>query len=87
MLLLITIAIIEYAIIYSHFSDLKENFSMIGKSYLRTAELQKVAYNARTMILMAAGMLTNYAGYPSATEYSNYIKNEFSASLDLIYTL
>ena len=39
------------------------------------------------MILMAAGYLSNYAGFPTALEYSNYIKDEFSASLDLIYKL
>lgn len=34
---------------------------------------------------MASGYLTNYAGFLTAEEYGNYIKNEFSNSLDLIY--
>lgn len=39
MLCLVAIAIIEYAIIYKQFSDIKQNFMLIEKSYLRTAEL------------------------------------------------
>ena len=49
---LIAIAISEYAIIYKQFSDTKQNFLLIQQSQLRTAEIQKVAYNARTMILL-----------------------------------
>lgn len=60
---------------------------MIEKSYLRTGELQKVAFNARTMILMAVGMLKNYASYATPLEYATYIQAEFSSSLDLIYRL
>jgi len=49
---LIAIAITEYAIIYKQYSDTKQNFLLIYKSQLRTAEIQKVAYNTRTMILL-----------------------------------
>lgn len=38
-LFLIAIAIAEYAIIFSLYQDTKTNFSLIQKSYLRTAEL------------------------------------------------
>ena len=48
---------------YKQFSDTKTNFSLIEKAYERTAELQKVVYNARSMILMQQNLLTNYAGY------------------------
>ena len=38
-LCMIAIAIIEYAIIYKQFSDIKSNFTLVQQSYLRTAEL------------------------------------------------
>lgn len=38
-LCLVSIAIIEYAVIFAHFSDLKNNFLLIEKSYLRTGEI------------------------------------------------
>lgn len=55
LIFLIAIAIIEYAIIYKQFADTKANFLLIEKAYGRTAELQKVVYNARSMILMSQG--------------------------------
>ena len=53
LLCLVAIAISEYAIIYKQIADTKSNFLLIEKAYLRTAELQKVVYNARSMILMS----------------------------------
>ena len=84
---LVAIAITEYAVIYKQFSDTKANFLLIEKAYLRTAELQKVVYNARSMILMSQNILTNYQGFANRAEYESYIKSEFSASLDLIYKI
>eukprot|EP00347_Sterkiella_histriomuscorum_P000937 403373955 len=87
LLFLIAISIAEYAIIFKQFQDTKANFLLIEKSYMRTAELQKVVYNARSMILMNQGILTNYAGYESKDAYVAAIKADFSASLDLIYKI
>jgi hypothetical protein len=87
LLCLIAIAISEYAIIFKQFSDTKANFLLIEKAYGRTAELQKVVYNARSMILMSQGTLTTYAGYASKEEFVSAIKADFSQSLDLIYKL
>lgn len=87
LLCLVAIAISEYAIIYKQIADTKSNFLLIEKAYLRTAELQKVVYNARSMILMSQGMLTNYTDYSSQSEFIAAIKLEFSASLDLIYKI
>jgi hypothetical protein len=53
LLFLIAIAITDYALGYSWFSEIKSNFLLIEKSYLRSAEIQKVSYNARSMILMS----------------------------------
>jgi hypothetical protein len=49
---LIALAIAEYALVYKQFSETKTNFTLIEKSYERTAEIQKVVFNARTLILI-----------------------------------
>ena len=84
---LIAIAISEYAVMYQQYSDTKDNFSLIQQAYLRTAELQKVAYNARTMILLSVNATTDYAGDATVDEYVAFIKQEFQNSLDLIYNI
>lgn len=77
LLCLVAIAITEYAVMYKQVADTKANFILIEKSQQRTAELQKVAYNARSMIYMAQNILTNYAGFASRDEFVAYIKSEF----------
>jgi hypothetical protein len=57
------------------------------QSYLRTAELQKVAYNTRTLVLLNAALLTNYLNYTGITGYVDSIKNGLTDSLNTIYTL
>lgn len=49
---LIALAIAEYALVYKQFTETKTNFILIEKSFERTAEIQKVVYNARTLILI-----------------------------------
>jgi hypothetical protein len=38
-LIILTLAIIEYAIIFQQFQDIKDNFTLIEKSFLRNGEL------------------------------------------------
>ena len=87
MLTLIAFAIAEYAIIYSQYNSTKENFLLIQESYLRTAELQKVAYNARTMVLLNQNLLTTYMGYANITALISAIKTDLAASLTTIYNV
>jgi hypothetical protein len=60
---------------------------MIQRSFLRTAEIQKVVYNARTMILMNLGLLTNYGKFANRDDFARAIKADLAASLDLIYRI
>ena len=55
LVILIVLAIAEYTIIYQHLTEARNNFTLIEKSYLRTAEIQKVVYNCRSMILLNKG--------------------------------
>jgi hypothetical protein len=49
---LITIAIAEYAIVFKQFTETKTNFTLISDSYERTAEILKVVFNTRSLILL-----------------------------------
>jgi len=53
LLALIAYAVTEYAVLYTHYNNTSENFLLLKNSYLRTAELQKVAYNARSLVLIS----------------------------------
>jgi hypothetical protein len=83
----VALAIAEYAIIYQQFQDTKTNFDLIQRSFLRTAEIQKVVYNARSMILMNSNMLSTYGKFANRDDFVQAIKADFSASLDLIYKI
>jgi hypothetical protein len=83
--ILIALAISEYAIIYKQFTDTKSNFTLIELSYQRIAELQKVAYNARTMVLLNQNLQTNYMGFNTLSSYVNAIKQSLTESLNVIY--
>jgi len=61
----IAIALTEFIIVRKQQTEMEENFVMIQQSRLRTAEILKVVYNTRTMILLNKGTLTNYLGYDS----------------------
>lgn len=51
---------------------------MIEKAYERTAEIMKVVYNARTMIILNQNILTNYGYYiKTKDELASSIKAEF----------
>jgi hypothetical protein len=84
---LIAIAIADYALTYAWFTDIKSNFLLLEKSYLRASEISRVAYNGRTMVFLSDGWLTRYPGFSTKAEYVAAIKGYFSDSLDLIYKL
>ena len=66
LLSLIGMAIAEYVLTYDMFANIRTNFEMIEASYKRTAEIQKVAYNVRTMTFMKESLLTRYMKYGTA---------------------
>lgn len=51
---------------------------MIEKAYERTAEIMKVVYNARTMIVLNENILTKYGYYINTKEeLASSIKSKF----------
>jgi hypothetical protein len=49
---LLALAITEYTIISSQFTDINENFNLIQQSYGRISEVQRIAYDVRTLIMI-----------------------------------
>ena len=68
LLILIALATAEYSIIYKQLGNIKTNFSLIERTYLRSSELLKVTYNVRTMTLLNKGTMTSYNGFATKNE-------------------
>lgn len=49
---LIALAVIDYSTVFKQLKDTITNYEVIESSERRIAEIQKVAYNVRTMILL-----------------------------------
>lgn len=69
MVALLALAITEYTIISSQFTDINENFILIHQSYGRVSEIQRIAYDTRTLILINQGNQTVYKNYTTATNF------------------
>lgn len=57
---LFALAVSEYSIISSQFKDINENFNLIQESYGRVSEVQRIAYDIRTLIMINEKKQTNY---------------------------
>lgn len=61
---------------------------MIQRSYLRVSEVQRVAYDIRTLILINEGKLTNYPSYTvSNVNYLDFLKSDLEYALNSLYEL
>jgi len=62
-LALLALAVSEYSIISSQFKDINENFNLIQESYGRVSEVQRIAYDIRSLIMINEKKQTNYQTY------------------------
>lgn len=62
-LALLALAVSEYSIISSQFKDINENFNLIQESYGRVSEVQRIAYDIRSLIMINENKQTNYQTY------------------------
>ena len=62
LLCLIALAVSDYSIVYKQIQDTIVNFQVIDNSYLMVAEIQKVCFNIRTLIMLNQNMISNYQG-------------------------
>jgi hypothetical protein len=84
---IIALALIDYSTIFKQFKDTITNYEVIESSQRRIAEIQKVAYNVRTMILLNQGALTNYVGFNTSTELFTFTKAGLQSSLKELYNI
>ena len=63
MLCLLALAITEFSVINSQFNDINENFNLIQRSYGRISEVQRIAYNVRTLIMINEKKQVIYKNY------------------------
>lgn len=61
---------------------------MIQRSYLRISEVQRVAYDIRSLILINEGKLTKYKDYIVPTmDLKDYLKQDLETALNSLYSL
>lgn len=59
-LCLLALSITEFIVINSQFADINENFKLIYYSKSITSEIQRIAYDVRSLVLINEGYLTTY---------------------------
>ena len=87
LLCLIALAIVDYSTVFKQMKDTITNYNDIVFQIKRLGELQKVGYNVRSLVLLNAGILTNYQGYPSKDELVTGLKKGLQDSLNELYTI
>lgn len=51
------------------------------------AEIQKVCFNLRSLIMVNYGILTNLQGYDSVNSLFEGVQQQLQSSLNLLYTI
>ena len=68
-LCLLGLAISEFTIITSQFRDINSNFNLIKQSYGIISEVQRIAYDVRSLILINENLFTTYPNYTTQTDF------------------
>ena len=86
-LALLALSITEYTIISAQFKDINENFNLIQQSYGRISEVQRIAYNVRSLIMINEKKQTVFQNYTTQKDYIEYVKNDIEGALNNLYDL
>lgn len=84
---LLALAITEFTIISSQFKDINENFNLIQQSYGRVSEIQRIAYDVRTLIMINERKQTVYQNYTTTGDFIGYMQGDIEAALNNLYDL
>ena len=87
MLCLLGLAISEFTVINSQFKDINENFNIIQQSYSRISEIQRIAYNVRSLVMINEGKQTMYKNYTTQPDYVAFLKSDIEEALNNLYDL
>lgn len=58
MICLIILGTVDYTMITSAFNDINSNFNLIEQSYARVSQIERTAFNLRTLIMANEGLLS-----------------------------
>ena len=84
---LLALGIAEYTIITSQFKDINENFNLIQQSYGRISEVQRIAYDVRSLIMINEKKQTVFSNYTTQRDYVDFLKKDLESSLNNLYEL
>ena len=87
LLCLVALSVVDYSLVYKQLKDTITNYQVIEASYRRVAEIQKVCYHVRTMIMLNEHILRNYQGYDSATGLFTAVQEDIQLSLNELYKI
>ena len=86
-LCLLALAVSEFAVINSQFKDINQNFNLIQQSYQRISEIQRVAYDVRTLIMINEKKQTVYKNYSTEPDFVEFLKTDINDALNNLYDL
>ena len=86
LLCLLSLAIAEFSIISQQFNDINDNFNLIQQSYARISEVQRIAYDIRSLILIEEGYF-NSTNYTAEGNLKEELKDDIENALNNLYDL
>lgn len=87
LLCLLALGIAEYVTISTQSTDINNNIKMVEKAYGRLSELQRIAYNIRSLVLINEGKLSAYRNYTSSSDYVALVKEDIHEALTSLYDI
>ncbi len=85
---LLSLSIIEFVTINKQFTDINENFNLIEQSYGRISELQRIAYDIRSLIMIRENKFTAYENYlTEGTDFKEFLRNDMEEALNNLYEI
>lgn len=66
---------------------INDNFKLISYSYGVIAEIQRIAYHIRSLVLINTGVFNSYSSYTTSTDFVEWAKQDIDEALDNLYLL
>lgn len=87
MIILLILAITEFILINSAFEGINRNFGLISLAYARIAEVQRIAFNIRSLVLIKEGNLNATSRYSNDRNFFEEMKLDTEMALNNLYNL
>lgn len=83
----IALASAEFVVNNAQFNNINENFNLIEYSYSRVSEVQRIAYDVRTLVNINEGLQTVYQNYTNSSDFIAYLKNDIQEAMNSLFAL